>query len=64
MGIDLRNEENRRQYERSARLVLLLAMRDVAPEASVRFENSLGLGIYLRVTGTVLSAYFSYSGLR
>ena len=56
MGIDLRNEENRRQYERSARLVLLLAMRDVAPEASVRFENSLGLGIYLRVTGTVLSA--------
>ena len=42
-----KNEEDRRIYERSARLLLLLAMRDIAPGAKARIDHSIGRGIYL-----------------
>lgn len=51
-----RREEDRRIYERSARLILLMAMRDVLPGAKVRFEHSLGRGVYMTVEGVRLSA--------
>ena len=51
-----RNEEDRRVYERSARLILLLAVRQIAPGAKVRFEHSIGRGIYMNVTGVGLTA--------
>ena len=35
--MDGRNEEDRRIYERSARLILLLALREAAPGARVHF---------------------------
>ncbi len=50
------NEEDRRIYERSARLILLLALRDVLPGASVRFEHSIGRGLYMEVHGASLTA--------
>ena len=56
--MDGRNEENRRTYERSARLILLLALRDAAPGARVRFEHSIGRGLYMNVTGTAVTAAF------
>ncbi|MBP3655691.1 MAG: nucleoside kinase [Clostridia bacterium] len=49
-------EENRRIYERSARLILLLALRDMEPMAKVRFEHSIGQGLYMNVTGLELNA--------
>ena len=51
-----KNEEDRRIYERSARLILLLALRDIAPGTKARFEHSIGLGIYLNVSGVSLTA--------
>ena len=51
-----KNEEDRRVYERSARLILLLAMRDVMPGTKVRFEHSIGLGLYMTVDGAPLTA--------
>ena len=51
-----KNEEDRRIYERSARLLLLLALRDIAPGAKARFEHSIGRGIYLNVSGVSLTA--------
>ena len=51
-----RNEEDRRVYERSARLILLLALRDVVPGAKVRFEHSIGHGIYMNVIGADVTA--------
>ena len=54
--MDGRNEEDRRIYERSARLILLLALRDVLPGATVRFEHSIGRGIYMTVQGASLTA--------
>lgn len=50
------NEEDRRIYERSARLLLLLALRDEAPGAGVRFEHSIGRGLYMEVRGVSLTA--------
>ena len=50
-----RNEEDRRIYERSARLIFLLALRDVAPGAKVAFEHSLGNGVYLSFAGIQLN---------
>ena len=44
-----RNEEDRRIYERSARLILLLALREVCPGATVRIEHSIGQGVYMNV---------------
>lgn len=54
--MNVKNEERRRTYERSARLLLLLAVRDIAPGAKVRFEHSIGQGIYTTVTGANLTA--------
>ena len=51
-----KNEEDRRIYERSARLILLLALRDIAPGAKARFEHSIGLELYLNVSGVSLTA--------
>ena len=51
-----KNEEDRRIYERSARLLLLLALRDIAPGAKARFDHSIGRGIYLNVSGVSLPA--------
>lgn len=52
----LKHEENRRIYERSARLILLLALRDVCPGATVRIEHSIGAGVYMNVCGVSLTA--------
>lgn len=54
--LDGRKEEDRRIYERSARFILLIAMRDVLPDAKVRFEHSLGRGVYMTVEGVHLNA--------
>ena len=52
----LQQEENRRIYERSARLILLLALRDVCPGATLRVEHSIGQGVYMNVSGVSLTA--------
>ena len=52
----LKMEESRRVYERSARLILLLAMRDVCPGAKVRIEHSIGYGVYMNAEGVSLTA--------
>ena len=49
-------EEMKRTYERSARLLVLLAMREIAPGAKVRFEHSIGQGVYTTVEGLQLTA--------
>ena len=54
--MDLRFEKNRRKYESTARLLLLMAMDEIAPDAAIRFGHSLGVGIYVTVDGLVLSA--------
>ena len=54
--MNLQNEEKRRTYERSARLILLMAMREILPGAKVRFEHSIGRGLYMNVTGMELNA--------
>lgn len=54
--MNVQHEEERRTYERSARLLLLLALRRMAPGAKVRFEHSIGQGIYTTVTGLELTA--------
>lgn len=43
------DEEARRMYERSARFLFLLAVREVMPEARVRFEHSVGYGVYVAI---------------
>ena len=52
----MKYEEDRRIYERSARLILLLALRDVCPGATVRIEHSIGHGVYMNVSGVSLTA--------
>ena len=52
----LKHEEDRRIYERSARLILLLALRDVCPGATLRIEHSIGQGVYMNVGGVSLTA--------
>ncbi len=54
--MNVHNEEQYRTYERSARLILLLAMRELYPGVKVRFEHSIGQGIYLSVSGMSLTA--------
>ena len=49
-------EEARRVYERSARLILLIALREVCPQAKLRVEHSIGQGVYMNVTGISLTA--------
>ena len=51
-----RNEEDRRIYERSARLILLLALREICPGAKLRMEHSIGQGVYMNVIGVSLTA--------
>ena len=51
MLLDGHREEDRRIYERSARLLFLLALRDIAPEAKACFEHSLGRGVFLTLRG-------------
>ena len=51
-----RHEEEIRIYERSARLILLLALRDVCPGAKLRVEHSIGQGVYMNVSGVSLTA--------
>jgi len=48
-------EEARRVYERSARLILLIALRAVCPKAKLRVEHSIGQGVYMNVTGISLT---------
>ena len=43
-----RYEEQRRVQERSARLILLLAVRNVCPGTKLRVEHSIGYGVYMR----------------
>jgi len=50
------NEENRRVYERSVRMILLLAIREICPGAKVRIEHSIGFGVYMNVEGVSLTA--------
>ena len=49
-------EERKRTYERSARLLFLLALRKIAPGAKVRFEHSIGHGIYMTLEGAEMTA--------
>ncbi len=51
-----KNEEDRRIYERSARFILLIAVRHIAPAARVRFEHSIGKGVYASVQGVDLTS--------
>ena len=51
-----RNEEDRRIYERSARLILLLALRKLYPRARLRVEHSIGRGVYMSVEGVSLTS--------
>ena len=52
----MEHEEAYRIYERSARLLVLLAMRALYPGARVRFEHSIGHGLYMNVEGVSLTA--------
>ena len=52
----LKHEEERRIQERSARLLVLLALRDVCPGATLRIEHSIGHGVYMDVNGVSLTA--------
>ena len=51
--LDFTNEEGRRVYERSLRFVFLLAMHQMYPGKRVRFENSMGGGIYITLPDDV-----------
>ncbi len=55
--LSLSDEEGRRMYERSLRFVFLLAVKRSFPDAQVRFEHSLGQGIYVRVINHRLSLF-------
>lgn len=50
------NEEGARIYERSVRFVLLLAIRELYPEARVRMENTTQTGMYARLVDVKLNA--------
>ena len=45
------HDEGRRIYERSLRFVLLLAARELYPDYQLRFEHSVGQGVYTRMEG-------------
>ncbi len=55
--LSLADEEGRRMYERSLRFVFLLAVKRCFPKAQIRFEHSLGQGIYVRVINHRLSQF-------
>ena len=50
------DEEGARIYERSVRFVLLLAIRELYPEARVRMENTTQTGLYARLMDVNLTA--------
>ncbi len=50
------DEEGARIYERSVRFVLLLAIRELYPEARVRMENTTQTGLYARLVDINLTA--------
>ena len=52
--LDLTDEEGRRVYERSLRFVFLLAVHQMYPGKRVRFENSMGGGVYVTLESDVL----------
>ncbi len=53
--ITYEHEEGRRIYERSLRFVLLLAARELFPDYQLRFEHSIGQGVYIEMEGMRLS---------
>ncbi len=52
--LDLTDEEGRRVYERSLRFVFMLAIHQMYPGKRVRFENSMGGGVYVTLESDVL----------
>ncbi len=50
------NEEERRVYERTARLILLMAVQNILPDAGVIIEHSIGNGVYITLKNEVLTA--------
>lgn len=57
--IDLTDEEGRRVYERSLRFVFLLAVHQMYPDKRVRFENSMGGGVYVTLEPDALLSTLS-----
>jgi uridine kinase len=55
-SLTARTEEGRRIYERSIRFLLLMAMRRLYPEVSVRVENSTRLGLLVTLRGMTVDA--------
>ncbi len=53
--ITYQEEEGRRIFERSLRFVLLLAARELFPDYNLRFEHSIGQGVYIEMEGLRLS---------
>ena len=50
------DEEGRRAYERSLRFLFLLSMKRLYPGRKVRMLNSVGYGLYIRLTEGEMSA--------
>ena len=48
--ITYQDEEGRRVYERSLRFLFLLSMKRLYPDKKVRMLNSVGYGLYIRLT--------------
>lgn len=48
--ITYQHEEGRRVYERSLRFLFLLSMKRLYPDKKVRMLNSVGQGLYIRLT--------------
>ena len=53
--ITMDDEEGRRIYERSLRMIMLLAARRLFPGEQVRIEYSAGQGVFVRLPGLTLS---------
>lgn len=53
--ITLAQEEGRRIYERSLRMMMLLAVRRLFPREQVRIEYSAGQGVFVRLPGLTLT---------
>ena len=53
--ITMDDEEGRRIYERSLRMMMLLAARRLFPGEQVRIEYSAGQGVFVRLPGLTLS---------
>lgn len=49
--LDLTRENNRRIYERTLTMVLLVAAEKLYPGSSVRMEYSAGSGVFIRISG-------------